>query len=67
MVSSIPSGFPDGYADRLGTLTSLKDVKKDVSEMRKDSECGMGFTDWTGFQPGDHVQCYEEFYENRHL
>lgn len=45
----------------------MKDVKKDVSEMRKDSECGMGFTDWTGFQPGDHVQCYEEFYENRHL
>lgn len=44
----------------LGSLNSLKNVKKDVSEMRKGSECGMGFEDWDGFQEGDQVQCYEE-------
>ena len=35
--------------------------------MRKDSECGVGFADWTGFEPGDHIQCYEELYEKRQL
>lgn len=53
--------------DWLGTLSSLKNVKKDVTEMRKDTECGMGFADWAEFQPGDHVQCYEEIHEKRHL
>lgn len=67
MVSWVPSNFPDRYADQVGTLSSLKDIKKDVTEMRKDTECGMGFTDWTAFKPGDHVQSYEEFYEDRHL
>ncbi|KAL8731654.1 MAG: hypothetical protein Q9181_004241 [Wetmoreana brouardii] len=43
-----------------GSLTSLKNVKKDVTEMRKGSECGMGFGDWIDFRPGDQVQCYEE-------
>ncbi|KAL8687866.1 MAG: hypothetical protein Q9218_006078 [Villophora microphyllina] len=43
-----------------GSLTSLKNVKKDVTEMRKGSECGLAFGDWTGFAIGDQVQCYEE-------
>jgi len=50
-----------------GTLTSLKSVKKDVDEMRKDTECGMAFEEWEGFQVGDKVQCYEESVEKRHL
>ncbi|KAJ5679075.1 Translation initiation factor IF-2 [Penicillium macrosclerotiorum] len=50
-----------------GTITSLKNVKKDVTEMRKDTECGIGFEDWTDFAVGDHVQCYEEIFEKRHL
>lgn len=35
--------------------------------MRKDTECGLGFQDWSGFQPGDHVQSYEEIVEKRYL
>lgn len=50
-----------------GMISSLKNVKKDVTEMRKDTECGIGFEDWTDFAVGDHVQCYEEIFEKRHL
>ncbi|KAB8230755.1 translation initiation factor 2 [Aspergillus alliaceus] len=50
-----------------GSINSLKNVKKDVTEMRKDTECGIGFEGWTGFAVGDHVQCYEEIYEKRYL
>ncbi|KAH7055495.1 hypothetical protein B0J12DRAFT_569061 [Macrophomina phaseolina] len=50
-----------------GTVSSLKQVKKDVSEMRKGSECGMAFEGWGDFQPGDTIQCYEERFEKRSL
>ncbi|KAJ5085401.1 hypothetical protein N7532_010172 [Penicillium argentinense] len=50
-----------------GTMTSLKNVKKDVTEMRKDTECGIAFEGWTDFAVGDHVQCYEEIFEKRFL
>jgi translation initiation factor IF-2 len=48
-------------------LSSLKNVKKDVSEMKKGSECGMGFDDWFEFQVGDQIQAYEEKHEKRYL
>jgi len=50
-----------------GNVSSLKSVKKDVIEMRKDTECGMGFSEWEDFQVGDRVQCYEESTEKRSL
>ncbi|KAF6235527.1 hypothetical protein HO173_006210 [Letharia columbiana] len=50
-----------------GTLSSLKNVKKDVTEMRKGSECGMGFENWTEFKLGDQVQSYETMSEKRTL
>ncbi|THC98346.1 hypothetical protein EYZ11_002207 [Aspergillus tanneri] len=50
-----------------GSISSLKNVKKDVTEMRKDTECGIGFNDWKGFAVGDHIQCYEEVFEKRYL
>ncbi|KAH6721510.1 putative translation initiation factor IF-2, mitochondrial [Leptodontidium sp. MPI-SDFR-AT-0119] len=50
-----------------GTLASLKNVKKDVQEMKKGSECGMGFSDWFDFRVGDQVQSYEEKEEKRYL
>lgn len=50
-----------------GTINSLKNVKKDVPEMRKGTECGMGFDGWEGFQEGDQVQTYEEVSEKRRL
>lgn len=43
-----------------GSLSSLKNVKKDVSEMRKGTECGVGFDGWERFQAGDTIQCLEE-------
>jgi translation initiation factor IF-2 len=51
----------------IGSLHSLKNVKKDVTEMRKGTECGIGFEEWTGFEVGDQVQCYEEKSEKRRL
>ena len=50
-----------------GLITSLKNVKKDVQEMRKGTECGMGFDGWEGFEVGDAVQTYEEVSEKRRL
>jgi translation initiation factor IF-2 len=50
----------DGETVYTGKLDSLKNVKKDVMEMRKGSECGMGFSDWEDFQEGDQIQTYEE-------
>ncbi|KAF1352098.1 hypothetical protein BDV97DRAFT_292248 [Delphinella strobiligena] len=50
-----------------GILSSLKNVKKDVQEMRKGTECGMGFEDWEDFEVGDQIQTYEEKIEKRTL
>ncbi|WEW55368.1 translation initiation factor IF-2 [Emydomyces testavorans] len=50
-----------------GTLASLKNIKKDVTEMRKGTECGIAFESWTGFEVGDQVQTYEEIYEKRYV
>jgi translation initiation factor IF-2 len=50
-----------------GRVTSLKNVKKDVEQMRKDTECGVGFEDWEGFEVGDRIQTYEERFEKRTL
>ena len=50
-----------------GLLSSLKNVKKDITEARKGMECGIGFEGWTDFKVGDQVQCYEEKSEPRSL
>lgn len=51
----------------IGRLDSLKNVKKEVSEMKKGTECGMGFLDWQDFQVGDQIQTYEQIEEKRYL
>lgn len=48
-------------------LSSFKNIKKDVTEMRKGSECGMGFENWEDFQVGDQIQSFEEIKEKRTL
>ena len=53
--------------ESIGSLASLKNVKKDVQEMKKGSECGMGFEDWFDFHVGDQIQSYEEKSEKRYL
>ncbi|PKS07112.1 hypothetical protein jhhlp_005711 [Lomentospora prolificans] len=50
-----------------GKLESLKHGKKDVSEMRKGSECGMGCIDFQDLEVGDQIQAYEEVREKRTL
>jgi translation initiation factor IF-2 len=45
---------------RLGIISSLKNQKKDVDQMRKDTECGIGFDGWDEFKSGDKIQCFEE-------
>lgn len=51
----------------IGTVESLKNVKKDVTEMRKGTECGIGFDGWEAFEVGDQIQTYEEIVEKRTL
>ncbi|KAK4242854.1 hypothetical protein C8A03DRAFT_28853 [Achaetomium macrosporum] len=50
-----------------GTIETLKHIKKDVTEMKKGSECGMSFADWDELQAGDHIQVIEEHSEKRKL
>ncbi|QDS71270.1 hypothetical protein FKW77_000946 [Venturia effusa] len=50
-----------------GLLSSLKNQKKDVTEMRKGAECGLSFEGWGEFEAGDQIQAYEEFEEKRKL
>ncbi|KAK5281525.1 translation initiation factor IF-2 [Exophiala xenobiotica] len=57
----------DGEVVYTGMLNSFKNIKKDVTEMRKGSECGMGFENWDGFEVGDQIQSFEEIHEKRSL
>jgi translation initiation factor IF-2 len=50
-----------------GTISSLKSHKKDVEEMRMNTECGISFEGWEEFKVGDRIQCYEERLEKRTL
>ncbi|KAM0285464.1 hypothetical protein ACHAQH_001413 [Verticillium albo-atrum] len=50
-----------------GKIDALKHGKKDVTEMRKGTECGISFEGYQDFQIGDQVQTYEEVREKRTL
>ncbi|KAL1871037.1 hypothetical protein VTK73DRAFT_2310 [Phialemonium thermophilum] len=50
-----------------GNLDSLKHGKKDVTEMKKGSECGLSFENWQDFKEGDIIQAFEEISTPRHL
>lgn len=50
-----------------GVISTLKNQKKDVEQMRKDTECGISFDGWEDFMVGDRIQCYEEKFEKRSL
>lgn len=50
-----------------GTLSSLKQVKDDVSEVKNGQECGLSFNDWDKFEQGDVVQAYEEIRHKQYL
>jgi len=42
-------------------------VKKEVSEMKKGSECGIGCVDFQDVEVGDLIQAYQEVQEKRTL
>ncbi|CAE6426386.1 unnamed protein product [Rhizoctonia solani] len=49
----------DGAEVYDGTIDTLKQQKKDTTEMRKGNECGMSFAGFEDLKPGDHIQTYE--------
>ncbi|KAF9701774.1 hypothetical protein EKO04_000788 [Ascochyta lentis] len=50
-----------------GVIENIKNQKKDVESMRKDTECGISFAAWDDFKIGDRIQCYEETQQKRTL
>lgn len=39
------------------SIASLKRMKNEVQQVGKGTECGVLFDDFTGFQPGDVLEC----------
>ena len=50
-----------------GKIDTLKQAKKDVMEMAKGTECGVGLDDFDDFEADDQIQLYDERYEKRKL
>lgn len=51
-----------------GTISSVKHGKKEVTEMRKGTECGLEFSgEFDDIQEGDFIQVVEEIREKRYL
>ncbi|TQV98257.1 mitochondrial translation initiation factor [Cordyceps javanica] len=50
-----------------GVIDTIKHGKKDVQEMGKGTECGIGLEDFEDFQEDDQLQTYEVISEKRQL
>lgn len=50
-----------------GKIDTLKHVKKDVMEMGKGTECGIGLEGYDEFEADDQLQTFEEVKEKRYL
>ncbi|KAJ3484134.1 hypothetical protein NLG97_g7131 [Lecanicillium saksenae] len=50
-----------------GTIDTIRHGKKDVQEMGKGTECGIGLEDFEEFQEDDQLQTYEVISEKRRL
>ncbi|ORY67039.1 uncharacterized protein BCR38DRAFT_338280 [Pseudomassariella vexata] len=50
-----------------GKLESLKHLKKDIDDVRKGGECGIGFAEFQNLQVGDQIQAFEEVTTQRKL
>lgn len=61
-----PSSKTDENGERIldvifdGNMSSLRQVKKEVSEMRKGTECGISFDGFDGFEEGDLIRSIEQ-------
>jgi translation initiation factor IF-2 len=43
-----------------GILDTMRHLKKDVTELRKGSECGLTLANFTDLREGDVIQMYEK-------
>lgn len=57
----------DGIVVHEGQLKSLRNVKKDVSEMKEGFECGITIEDYQDIHQGDMIECYEITEKKREL
>ncbi|KAF4456580.1 translation initiation factor IF-2 [Fusarium austroafricanum] len=65
--TSLVKVFRDGEVVFDGKIDTLKHAKKDVMEMGKGTECGIGLEDFQDLQVDDQIQTYEEIREKRTL
>lgn len=65
--NSLVKIFRDGKMIYEGKIDTLKHVKKDVAEMGKGTECGIGFEDFQDLKQDDQIQTYEIVKEKRKL
>jgi translation initiation factor IF-2 len=58
----------EGVTDSMiGTIETLKHLKKDVTEIRKGMDCGIAFKDFNDVQEGDEIVCFTTFEVAREL
>lgn len=57
----------DGEVVYVGTFSSLKHFKDEVETAKKDTDCGVGFSNWEKFEVGDVIQTFEEITIPRHF
>ncbi|KAI1463585.1 initiation factor 2 [Daldinia caldariorum] len=50
-----------------GKLETLKHLKKDVTEVKTGTECGVGFEHFQDFEVGDKIQAYKQIITERTL
>jgi len=43
-----------------GSINALRQLKKDVSEVRKGTECGVNLEDFDNLQEGDVIQLFQK-------
>lgn len=43
-----------------GTIDTLKHLKKDVTEIRKGTECGIGLADFSDVKAGDEIVTFNK-------
>ena len=50
----------DRLTGNIGTIETLKHLKKDVDEIRKGMDCGIAFEGFTDLRPGDEVVSFSK-------
>ncbi|KAF8636651.1 hypothetical protein AX17_003458 [Amanita inopinata Kibby_2008] len=57
--SSLARVVREGTMVHEGTFDTMRHLKKDVTEVRKGSECGLSFCDFSDLRQGDLIQIYK--------